>query len=702
MQTNIQIGDLIADRYRVCHVLGGGGKSGMGIVYVCFDEEHGVINAVKTFQDSFIISYNAKERFKQEALAWIQLKGHPNIVHAYAVYDWNGRLYIILEYIAPDSFGRNTLTHYFNSPIDIKKVLEWSRQFCFAMEYAYDRGVTPHRDIKPDNLMITSEGALKVTDFGLAKQSVYGKNYSLIHKFGFFNKTNKTQMIGSPPWMAPEQFDGQADMRSDIYSFGVVLYQMRSGGSLPICPDKIEDFYRAHKNDQIPTLNSRLFSIIKRCLEKDPGSRYQSFAELRSDIDRQYRSILKVNPPEFEHEETQKHLEHFNKGLSLRNLGFLDDAIVEYQKALQYNNDFVNGHINLGYTFQQKGIFDKAIEHYNYALKKEPNNYKALVNLGSVFIEEGKLDEATYYLERGLEIEPNDYIARRNLSKVLFGKGLKDRAFVEARRTLLLKPSDLELRKVLADSLYEEGRINEAIMEFKEILKVNELDFDTHMKTGVAFSALNLFNEAQRELEIAVALDPKSEDARCVLGEILRDAGLLDKAIEQWEKVIKKDPTYLAAYNNLGVAFLHLERYEEAVKFIKAGLGINDKDGYLHYNLGCTYLNMKQFDKAIQEFRETISLNTDIVDVHYYLGCALQETGQKDAAISEFVKFVSSKNIDDPQMCVTMGQFFLENGLLEQSLAIYIRLSEMLPLQDREAVNKTIQMIKHCMYQQKL
>jgi eukaryotic-like serine/threonine-protein kinase len=633
MNNKLKIGNLIANRYRICQILGGEGKSGMGIVYVCFDEEHKIISALKSCQDRFLDSHNAKERFKQEALAWIQLKGHPNIVYAYAVYNWTEGLFIVLEYIAQDELGRNTLSDYLKGNIDIKQALVWSLHFCFGMEYAVSRNVTPHRDIKPDNLMITSEGILKITDFGLAKRSVFNKTISSKARFRLFKKEIKTQVMGSPPWMPPEQFEGYSDQRSDIYSFGIILYQMRAGGSLPFLAANSDDFYSLHKNSTVPKISTRLFPIIKKCLNKNPELRYQSFSDLRQDLEKYYRAIINTDPPQPIEEETNICLEHFNIGLSLRNLGFFDEAVKEYKEALKYNHDFVNCYINLGFVLHKKGELDNAIEQYNIAIRKDPKNYKAFINLGAVLIDKGMLDDAIRYLENGLKIEPNDYIARRNLAIVYGRKGLEDRASEEAQKAIFLNPEDTDMRTILADLLYSKGQISYAIKEYLSISKVNPANNEVHMKLGLSFSALKMFNEAQREFEIYIDLEPGVGRGYYLLGQLFRDKGLVNKAIELWKRAIAKEPNFLAAYNDLGVALLKQERFDEASNVLNAGLKINSKDSFLHYNLGCVYLNIELYEKAVKEFKEAIALNCQVEDVRYLLGCALRENGQKNETI---------------------------------------------------------------------
>ncbi len=291
-------GDRIGDDIEIHDVLGIGG---FGVVYLAYHRQTRSAYALKTFRDEFLNDAKTREQFRKEARIWVDLEHHANLVRAYQVLEFQGRLFIALEYIAPNEDGLNSLDGYLQkAQPDLKQTLEWAIQFCDGMTHAYTKGIRCHRDIKPANIMVTQNKILKISDVGLAGVLVSSsKSQGLVVNV----RSDKSGMslltvhgaAGTPTHMPPEQFVDAAlcDARSDIYGFGVVLYQMRNRGGLPFLARLPKDnseretvrfwmeMRQLHEQAEIPTLNSRLQPIIRRCLEKDARSRYQTFEELR-------------------------------------------------------------------------------------------------------------------------------------------------------------------------------------------------------------------------------------------------------------------------------------------------------------------------------------------------------------------------------------------------------------------------------------
>ena len=290
MATQLRPGDYVAGEYRVLKVFGGEGKSGMGVVYLVEHRSFHEPFVLKTYQSRAL--GDRKTRFRKEAEIWVQLGSHPNIVRCLWVNEIDGNLYVAAEYVAADE-GFSTLEdrlHIGTIPWD--KQLRWSAEFCYAMRHACSKGLVSHRDIKPSNLML-DQGTLKITDFGLAKLDRYVDPAVLSNAPVRANITSEGTAIGTPPFMAPEQFLDSAtvDHRADIYSFGIILYAMATG-ELPIYPERQPKgehelgvlWARAHNYGRVRAAKFPLIPLVQRCLEKSPAKRFQSFDEILSAI----------------------------------------------------------------------------------------------------------------------------------------------------------------------------------------------------------------------------------------------------------------------------------------------------------------------------------------------------------------------------------------------------------------------------------
>ena len=375
-----QKGDLIGGKYEVHGVLG---KGGFGIVYLVYSLRTKDVYAFKTFRDEYLANAQIRERFRKEAHVWVDLERHPYLLRASFVDEIAGRLYIATDYIAPNEEGLNSLEVYLERrPPDLAQTLCWAIQFCHGMEYAYSKGIRCHRDIKPANILIAQDKTVKIADFGLA--GILAPTES-VGETGHPYQPGLTMAgisFGTPTHMPPEQFTDAAscDEKSDIYSFGVVLYQMAVGGRLPFlaAPPKNDlrdeqmrfwwEMHELHRAAPIPKLDSPLHAVIQRCLAKESNRRYRSFAELRGELEtllhRETGEVFQpVKPEEF------AAWEWVNKGVSLHNLGRREEAIRCYDRALEIDPRFANAWNNKALAEEKSGKTKAAIETWRKYLK---------------------------------------------------------------------------------------------------------------------------------------------------------------------------------------------------------------------------------------------------------------------------------------------------------------------------------------------
>lgn len=291
-------GDCVEGRYEVSEVRGGRGKTGMGVVCIVEDRD-GNRFAMKTFQRRFALRLDFIRRFIREARTWMLAGFHPNIAHAYHFDIVRAVPLLFIEYVPSDTTGRHTLAHYLaNGPLTVAQALSFAVQLCRGMHHA--TAAVPalvHRDLKPDNLLVSPDGVLKVTDFGLARvrgELAIGLEAEAESDGRPSGLTEAGWFFGTPAYMAPEQFADAAEVSgaADIYAFGCCLHEMLAGrppfeAKAGTTLDRLAALQRMHREVAPPRLCDirsecprAVEELVLRCLAKAPGARPRHFAEL--------------------------------------------------------------------------------------------------------------------------------------------------------------------------------------------------------------------------------------------------------------------------------------------------------------------------------------------------------------------------------------------------------------------------------------
>ncbi len=588
---SLQPGGDFGPRYHIEALLGEGG---MGSVYKARDKELDRTVALKLIRPGMMMDESVIQRFKQELLLASRIT-HKNVLRIHDLGDVEGLKFISMAFIEGED-----LHHILNAQgrLPVERAIQISRQLLGALDAAHAAGVV-HRDLKPQNILVDAAGEIYVTDFGLAK-SLHASTAGM---------TRAGEFLGTPRYMAPEQVEAKpADNRTDLYAFGLILYEMVTG-DIPFKADStLAMMYQRVKakpdSPKIhnPELPDFLVRIILRCLEVDPDSRYQSAAEILADLDAARppsrrssisgRSVQIVLPVP----ETRRGWFIVAGSVALVitlalaippvrhwifSLGSGSGAPVATQAVTVLVADFDN----------QAGdsVFDGALESpFTIAIE------------GASFITTYKRGDAR---KKAVQLQPgatalNESVAR--LVAVREGINVVVSGSISAqggRYKLGVKATDAATGRELAK--YETDADNkEAVLKAvgKLAARVRSALGDTtpesiQIAAAETFTAGSL--EAARQYELA---------------QELQWAGKWDAAIKSYSKAVELDPEMGRAYAGIAALYANMGRLNDAEKYYKLAFSKIDRmsEREKYRTRGGYYLVYRNPDKAIEELSELV------------------------------------------------------------------------------------------------
>jgi len=445
-------------------------KGGFGAVYVVIDEQSQARWALKTFQAKYLWSDEDRRRFEREALTWLMLERHPFIVTAKGLMLIEGLPCLWLEYLP-----YNLAQVIRKKPLDKELAMGFALQFCDGMFYAHQKMGIVHRDIKPSNCLLTENlGVLEVTDFGLARTFAESQERSLeLSSIDPQVRSQFTTVAGTPQYMSPEQFRAGAvlDTRSDIYSFGVMFYEMLTKDLPPVGFLAHSHIEKCPASQNVPAC---LKEIILQCVQPDPRNRPKDFGELHNQLD---AAVERLTGAPYPWRPIQEALEMDSsdwndKGIGLANLGYLEEACTCGMRAVELSPNDATAWLNYGGTLWRLGRFNEALVCFEKGLKIDSSKPELWANKGLVLESLRRADEARVCYQRALEIDPQNDDLWMNLGANFADANDFENALICSSRSLEINPKNFEARSNEAKGLHTLGRYEEALASCDEGLAI--------------------------------------------------------------------------------------------------------------------------------------------------------------------------------------------------------------------------------------
>ena len=573
--------DQTISHYRIIEKLG---RGGMGEVYLAEDKRLDRKVAIKFLPAEVATDERAKQRLLREAKTAATLD-HPNICAIYEVGQEGDHSFIVLQYIEAETLASRLKRHL----PDLPESLAIASQVADALNEAHARGII-HRDIKPENIMLTTRNQVKVLDFGLAKvlrdsSIIEGDTVSMLSMPGM--------VMGTVPYMSPEQVRGEAlDCRSDIFSFGTVLYELLSGrrpfeakssaevisAILTAEPPPISRFGLGHSG-------SAQEELIRKCLEKDAALRYQTMGDLIPDLQQirresetgQFTPKAKTAGVKTKPAITGPEVSRF--GVSKLGLGSVVASIVLALAAgvYVYSSRAVKHPPALGaavmssnsvaYDAYMRGMVNVSSENpadNQAAIKLFEQAVAADPNFGSAFAE----------LSRAYTIKAR-YVASGAERK----KSYED-AEVAVNKALAINPNLAEAhfaRGLMLWTPYKRFPHAQAIQSYRRAIELNPNFDEAHHQLGFVYLHIGMLDKGQQEIEKALAINPGNTLARYRLGVIDMCRAKYAEAFQIFNSTpLEQNPELLVFYTSN--ALFRLGRNEEAWALIERYFKDHSKD----------------------------------------------------------------------------------------------------------------------------
>jgi serine/threonine protein kinase/tetratricopeptide (TPR) repeat protein len=693
--TALAPGSDFGPRYRIEALLGQGG---MGRVYKAYDKDLDRVVALKVVRQGMMGETDALKRFKQELVLASKIS-HKNILRIHDMGEVGDVKFITMAFVEGHDL-HGILRE--NPKLPLERVLKFATQLAEALAAAHAEGVV-HRDLKPQNILVNKDDQIFVSDFGLAKS----------FEEGAIGMTRTGAFLGTPRYMSPEQVEGKpADQRSDLYAYGLILYEMVTGDvpftgetTLKVMYQRIQEKPKSPKLVN-PSLPNWLVRIIMRCLEKDPPDRYQSAYEILADLQGSKSSsstsrTVQIEIPEFAQRRWTwyvaagvavlllafaippvRHLILGGKSSSGisgipplsegKFIAIMPFRILGDDQSLSYVAEGLNESLSAK-LFQLKEVRLASENAVAKVSEKDPLD-KAARSLGVNLIVQGRIQGTS-----------DKMAVIVNLMDPAAGKKLWAQEFTGAAKDLLTIEDQISSQLVTA---LDVKASSEEMARAAERPTDNVDAYDLYLRGRQALRGPDAIKSAQSAIsffEQGIKKDPSFALAYTGLADASvrmylekKDSFWAQKAVAAAQQAEQLKDNLPEAHFSLGTVYLRTGKTPEAISELKRGLQLapNSDEGYVR--LGRAYLESGQKEEAIAAYKKAIDVNPYYSGHHIDLENAYFSLGDTEKALEE-AKKVTELQPDSVHGWDNLGNAYERAGKFDESIPAYQKSIELSP-----------------------
>ncbi len=611
--------------------------------------------AVKILHTNYLESEEERASFLREA-QFLELLKHEHILPIYDVgVDDEGFPYQVAEF-APNGSLRDAMESH-RRLLPLNEVLRVMTQVGQGLQYVHEQNIV-HRDLKPENILFDAKNEALIADFGIA---VLLEN----------TRTKYVNVIGSPLYMAPEQFEGAASTRSDQYALACIAYELLTGHP-PFSAKHAVTLGKMHMaepprppSEINPDVPAHIERAVLRALAKNREERYP---DMLSFVDALLRMPIGSHPaPPSSHHSGDHWLD---EGDRLYNAGRYADALAAFERAIHANADLVSAHEGRGSALYVLGHFEEALASYERALHLDPACALAYAGKGNILYGHKHYEQALHYYERALQYDPDQADFYQGKGNALYSLGRYKEAISAHQEVLRRDPTyltaydgigwalrrlghnkealDVYNRLLEQDegyapaytgkgrSLYRLERYREALACFERAIQLAPGIAQTHEFKADTLYHMHRYEEALDAYEQALVLNPKSAEVLDGRAWVLWRLDRLEEALASFEQASLVRPDAASPYNGMGSLLYELRRYREALAAFEHAIRLNPRLASAHNGKGNVLYDLRRYEEALDAYEHAVRLHPDMGAYHYNIADTLEQLGRAPEAQKEY------------------------------------------------------------------